>query len=95
MNDLDKLLADYKGAYLSYPQVRRDVEFKLMAALVDEVKALKAAIIPVSGVSGPIFTREMGRYEADLPTPIVVDVSTAEVTMRRKPGRPPKVEEAA
>lgn len=79
--DLDKLLADYKGAYLSYPQVRRDVEFKLMAALVEEVKALKAR-----------------RDAPDIPPVIGAEIvrnAVAEHAVKRGPGRPPKVEEAA
>ena len=41
--DLDKLYKTYKDARLKYLNVRRDAEETLIAALVDEVKALRDA----------------------------------------------------
>lgn len=90
--DLDKLLADYKGAYLSYPQVRRDVEFKLMAALVDEVKVLKAASTMPRVTDLPAET-VIALQEAGPGRVVEVDPVTR-MPAKRGPGRPPKAEAA-
>lgn len=55
--DLDKLLADYKEAFLLYPQKRREVEFKLMDAIVAEMKAIKASSLTWDSVPPALATK--------------------------------------
>jgi hypothetical protein len=86
-DDLDALLEVYKDAHRKYPEERRAMEAKFMTAVVAEIKALKAAVRSITGLSDVAIAAELERIERD-PDPYGTAPATTET--KRKPGRPAK-----
>ena len=85
-DELDKLLEEYSGAYLKYPEPRRVIESKLMTAIVAEIKALKASRIIDTLPRVP--NDVLAAHAVDLEKKI--EAFVAENKAKRGPGRPAK-----